>query len=481
VGLVGVYNQQQTQNGGDAYPRRLMGYAGRVTYGYADKYLAEFSLGYNGSENFAKGYRFGTFPAGSIGYIITGESFMDSLKDYIPYLKIRASMGLIGNDKSSQSRFLYMGQYGVSSNKPDVAGSGAGFSFGTTNPTGTGGIAETRTQNNFLTWETSLKRNIGIDGHLFRNELLSFSVDIFDEKRKDILMSATNVVQTAGLSSAYGNIGSVNSYGYEVEVIHRNKIQKVQYSIKANASFARNNIDYYGEPAAKPAWLKQEGYSIGRVRGYQVVGFFQNEEEINEMYNPADPDHPTIPLHTQGRIVPGDLRFEDVDKNGIINTDDMKAIGYSTIPEITYAVTPTISWNNFELTAMFQGATNVSTIPEYYEFMAFQHNYWTPENTRPSSPSLHMNVSHGNRQPNSFIMQNASYLRLKNANFSYNIPQSICKKLHAKKVLVYISGTNLHTWTKLFNWDPEENTGGNSGNRKYPIQKVYNIGININF
>lgn len=472
-----VYNQQKTTSGYEI-PSALMGYAGRIEYGYADRYLAEFSIGYNGSENFAPGHRFGLFPSGSLGYVISEEPFLRKIKSFIPYLKVRGSVGLVGNDKG-QDRFLYMG---VFENVGIKGGGGTpNFGFGTTNPTTSGGIIEKRAGNENLTWETALKSNIGIEGRLIKNDLLSFSVDFFKEHRKNILMQLNSVPTIAGVSAPYANVGETKNWGYEVELSHRNKIGDWSYYIKGNYSFARNKVIFKDDPEGKPYYQKEAGYRINQFRGYEVLGFFQNEEEIR-----TSPDQTTL----GGPIIPGDLKYRDVNEDDIINEEDKVPIGYSRIPEIMYSVNPGISWKGIEISAMFQGAANASIFfagNAGFEFggaagggqvSKTHQDYWTPDNQDASYPSLHKVAKHSNKNINSFHLKSGNYLRLKTVTISYTFPQRICKKMHMSGLKVYLNGNNLYTWSKIDNFDPEV---VNESGDVYPQQSVYNLGVNINF
>lgn len=477
VNSVLVYNQQKTTSG-SAIPSALMGYAARVEYGYADRYLAEVSVGYNGSENFAPGHRFGVFPSGSLGYVISEEPFMKNAKKFLPYLKIRGSVGLVGNDKG-QARFLYLGQYDKVNQGSQ--GGNPSFGFGTTSPSTIGGIKETRAGNENLTWETALKSNVGIEGRLFKDNLLSFSVDFFKEHRKNILMQLNSVPTIIGVAAPYANVGETKNWGYEVDLTHRNKIGNVGYYVKGNYSFARNKVIYKDDPVNKPDYQKEAGYRIGQYRGYEVLGFFQSEEEIKH-----SPDQSTL----GGPIIPGDLKYRDVNGDNMITEEDKVPIGFARIPEIMYAVTPGITWKGFEISAMFQGAANASlffTGNAGFEFgggagggqvSKTHQNYWTPDNPNPSYPSLHKNAKHSNKNINSFHLKSGNYLRLKNVSVAYSFPSKICKKMHMEALKIYLNASNLCTWSKIDNFDPEM---VNESGDVYPQQSVYNLGININF
>lgn len=471
-----VYNQQNDQYG-SSKPYVLKGYAARFEYDYNRKYLAEVNLGYNGSENFAPGHQYGFFPAFSGGYVITEEDFMQDFLWAVSLFKIRGSIGMVGNDKIGGSRFLWQGMYNqVSPVNPNLQY----FGFGTTNPTSLGGIYESRSENLLLTWETATKRNIGFDARFFKNNLLDITVDLFNEDRKDILMQARSLLNTTGISSPQYNIGAVKNSGYEIEVSHRNKVGQINYAIKTNYSFARNVIVNYDDPAGTPSYQKYEGYKINQFRGYEVLGYFTSTEEIQNSPNQ---------LTLGGPIIPGDLKYRDINGDNQIDERDKTPIGFSRLPEIFYSLSPEISWKGISLSAMIQGAGNSSvffTSNAGFEFggaagggqvTKIHQDYWTAENTDAAYPSLHLNPQHSNKNLNSFHLKKGDYLRLRNVQISYSLPASFCKKFQIADATLSISGNNIVTWSYIDGFDPE--TVEASG-EVYPQQRIFNMGVNIN-
>ena len=332
-----------------------------------------------------------------------------------------------------------------------------------------------------MTWETALKGNIGLEARLFSNDLLSFTVDVFKEHRKDILLQGRSTPQIIGLSSPYLNVGEVKNWGYEFELSHRHHIGKVDYYIRGNYSFARNEVINYDDPAGTPDYQKIAGFRIDQFRGYQVLGFFQNAEDIK-----SSPDQTTL----GGPIIPGDLKYWDRNGDGSLTDADKVAIGYSRIPEIMYSITPGIIWKGLEISVQFQGAAHASVLfagNAGYEFgggagggqvSEVHKNYWTPDNPNTAYPSLHMAAKHSNKNINSFHLKSADYIRLKNVQITYSFPSKIYRKLGMTGLKAYLNGSNLYTWSKIDNFDPE--TVNNSG-EVYPQQSVYNFGVNINF
>ncbi len=331
-----------------------------------------------------------------------------------------------------------------------------------------------------MTWETSLKQNIGIDTRLFRDNLFSLSVDVFREHRKDILMSARSLLNTTGIPSPQYNIGEVKNQGYEIAVSHRNTVGQIGYALQANYSFARNKIIDYDDPSGTPEYQKYQGYRIGQFRGYEVLGFFESETDIQN-----SPDQSTL----GGPIIPGDLKYRDVNKDGQIDDRDKTPIGYSKVPEVVYSVSPEISWKGFTLSAMLQGAANASvffTSNAGFEFggaagggqvSKIHQDYWTEDNRDATYPSLHLNPQHSNKNLNSFHLKSGNYLRLRNLQLTYALPPEWCKRLNLSGMSFSLSGNNLKTWSQIENFDPE--TVKENG-EVYPQQSVYSFGVNIN-
>lgn len=472
-----VYNQHNNQEG-VAKPFVLKGYAGRVEYEYNQRYLAEINLGYNGSENFAPGHQYGLFPAFSGGYIISEEAFMNDLSNIIDFLKIRGSVGLVGNDRIGGARFLWQGMYNqVAPVNPNLQY----FGFGTSNPSSLGGIYEARSENLLLTWETALKRNIGFDLYLFKNNLLNLSVDFFKENRKDILMQARSLLYTTGIPSPQYNMGAVANWGYEIDATHRHKIGEVSYSLNLKYNFARNKILDYDDPQGTPSWQKYEGYRIGQFRGYQTLGFFVSQEDIEN-----SPNQMTL----GGPIIPGDLKYLDVNHDNQIDERDKIPIGFSNVPEIFYSISPEISWKGFTLSAMLQGAANASvffTSNAGFEFggaagggqvTKTHQDYWTPNNPNATYPALHLNPQHSNKNLNSFHLKSGNYIKIRNFQLSYAIPKSVCERIQISNAVVSFSGNNVKTWSHIDNFDPE--TVESSG-EVYPQQRLFSLGLNVNF
>lgn len=470
----------QEGSGFDAAPRASQGVVTRLTYNFDRKYFAEFNAAYNGSENFAPGYQYGFFPAFSAGWTLSNEKFMDKIT-WINNLKIRGSYGIVGNDKLN-NRFLFLDNYSVSTsgsyNSWTRPGNNVQFGLPTSLVT-YNVVVPTSFGNPLVTWEKGIKRNIGFEATLF-NKKLDLVVDIFDETRKDILTERASGLLMYGQKYPAFNIGEVYNKGYEIEAKYRGNVGMFDYSLNAQLSFARNKIINRDEPQGMPAYLKQQGKPVGQFFGYVTDGFYGSAEDIKNS-----------PVNNLGTPTPGDLKFKDINGDGRIDSDDMTAIGYSRTPEYIYSFAPTLSYKGFTLSVLFQGVANVSSdviLSEQNNGMQmYEHmlGRWTPENAANATwPALH---NRGNTyisyKLNDYILQDASYLKLRNVELSWNMPQKIVKSLRLSGLRVYVSGQNLITWTKFKMYvDPENINLSNTDFSKqslYPSSRIYNFGFNV--
>lgn len=470
-----LYNQNDYRFKADL-AKRYQGLVGRVTYGYDDRYLAEVNCGYNGSENFIEGKRFGFFPSFSAGWRISNEAFMKGTSHWLNNLKLRASYGQVGNDvykvDGVQQRFLY---------EPIWAQLANAYRFGTGNKVT--GIYESQYPNYAVTWERAHKYNAGLEFTLW-NGLLSGNLDMFYEKRKDILTPYLTRPQWVGVRMAAGNLGETKNAGYEIELKHHNRIGKdFTYNAAFTYSHARNEILSKDEPTFKTAYRKQEGHPINQYFGLVAEGFITS----------ADLANPDFPVSTFGTPKVGDLKYRDMNKDGFIDERDETFIGYSDIPENTYSLALGCDYKGWGLNVMFQGVSHVSRYYDSEAMFAFvnggkvkKHHLqrWNPEVSEAENlasakyPLLHYD-SYGNhnQRRNSFFLKNGSFLRLKNIELSYSLPQAWIKKAAMSECRLYINASNLITWDHLDDLcDPESN-----GSNRYPIMKAVNLGVNIKF
>jgi TonB-linked SusC/RagA family outer membrane protein len=469
-----LYNQNDYRYNSEL-AKRYQGLVGRVTYGYDDRYLAEFNAGYNGSENFLKGKRFGFFPAVSVGWRISKEEFMASTQEWLNNLKVRASYGEVGNDiytvNGTSQRFLYQEKWSQISND---------YYFGSSGKTG---IYETQYPNLGVTWERAHKYNLGLEFGLW-NGLLNGNIDVFYEKRNDILTAYLTRPQWVGVALAAGNLGETKNSGYELELKHNKRINKdLSYNVGLTYSHARNEIISMDEPEQKTAYRKREGNPISQYFGLIADGFVTQ----------ADLNNPDLPVSTFGTVKVGDLKYKDMNGDGFIDDRDETRIGYSDIPENTYALSLGLNYKGWGFSVMFQGVDHVSRYYDAEAMYAFvnggkvkEHHLgrWNPEQSEAYNlqhatyPLLHYdNYGDHNQRTNSFFLKNGSFVRLKNIELSYTLPQNWSKFAGMSDCRFYVNANNLITWDHLDGLtDPESN-----GSNRYPIMKTVNFGVNIKF
>ena len=472
-----LYSQKKQWYHSLSYPGIPLGYQDlvtRLTYNYMQKYLIEFNMGRNGSENFPKNNRFGWFPALSVGWVVTSEPYVKKLisDQLLSYLKLRVSYGEVGNDKMGTSRFMYYpGEY--------LSGGGAIFGEDAVSKTG---FTEGKMGNPDVTWEKSFKQNYGLEMKFLKDKL-TFNADYFFENRSNILTarSTTPTHVAAVLQDAY-NIGIVENKGYELEAGWSSNIGKVNYWLKGNYSFARNKVVFKDEAmnAAYP-YLNRTGRRVGEIFGYQFMGFFNNQKEIDEW--------PQQFAKTQR---PGDVRYADINGDGVVDENDQTPIANPAFPEINYGFSGGFSYKGFDFSVLFQGAGKFSMsvgsemllpFSAYGSAMDYIQNRWyagSPDNNANATiPRLTLNYADMSNYFNSSLwIKDASYLRLRNLEVGYKLQNSILKKVGVSSFRIFLSGQNLFTWDKLKFLDPENQA---SQSMAYPQLKVFNIGCNIQF
>ena len=462
-------------------PFASQGLVGRFTYNYDGKYFAELNGAYNGSENFAPDRRYGFFPALSAAWTISKESFMKQLS-WINLLKVRGSYGKIGFDQIGGARFLYLDAYTQNSSLLQF-GLPTSIQFGYPNSASTyQAIIHSSIGNPAITWETSLKRDIGVESSFF-NSFLSVNFDLFDEDRTNILLNRQSGLATYGEAYPMLNLGEVYNHGFEVEVkIRSNPSKDFEYSITTQVSFARNRIVSVDEPSGQPDYQKSAGHRIGQYFGYLTDGFYSSQQDINN----STPNK-------LGKPIPGDLKFVDFNNDGVIDTNDRVPIGYSNVPEYNGSIEGIVSWKKLSLTVMLQGVTNVSSDIQFDQrALSANQMYtnmlgrWTPATAATATwPALQPAVG-GNFMSyatNDFLLTDGSYLKIRNVQLSYQLPTNFLKIMGISGMRVYLSGQNLFTWTKVLYMDPENIglTAPQGPTNVYPDSRVYNLGLNVEF
>lgn len=472
------YNSLQKPGSGDntSYgdiPQIYQGAVARFNYDYDGRYLLELNMGYNGSNRFDKSHRYQLFPAASIGWIATNEEFLKESK-ILSLLKVRGSIGQVGNDNFGNNfDYYYAATY---------AG-GDDYNFGITPNGGGGGLLEGRAGNPNVGWEVATKANVGVETSWF-NSQLTLNADIFYEHRTDILRTSSRINMVSGITAfAPSNIMAVDNKGFEVELGWRSKINKLDYWVRGNMAFARNEIIEMSEQNRAYDYLRNTGQSVGQKFLYIADGLYNSWEEIA-----AGPEQ-------FGTLQPGDIRYRDINADGVINDNDIVPYGYSDIPEITGSVRLGISWKGLDVNLMLQGATH-STLTTSGEIAYEFSNYasalkdkhlgrWTPETQ--NSATYHRITSSSATVDNNFIngkssfySYDSSYLRLKSVEVGYTFPKKLFKGTPISSLRVYVNGFNLYTWDHIKLLDPEMDPNKSSGSF-YPQQRVYNGGINVVF
>lgn len=494
VGALLLYNQSKTYYPWDSdnsiyqgIPKGYVGLVGRVTYDYDTRYMVDFNIGYNGSENFAEGKRYGTFPSFSVGWIPSSEKFWEPIKKYIGYLKIRGSWGKVGNDNTNGARFLYLpGAWqfytGTMTSNPDARGA----NFGTSG-TWLQAVKELTAGNPNVTWETASKFNVGVDA-AFINDRLTVNFDMFWEDRKDILVSNGSLLPAVtSLPSSYVNEGRVKNHGYELTLKWADQIGDFRYQISPSIAFARNKVIEMLEVPPMYDYLSRTGLPVGQPFGYELFEFFNEgtAQRYKEAYG-VDMPNQNIELKY------GDAVFVDLNGDGIVDQNDQKPLGYTDNPEITWSINASLNWKGLDFSMLWIGADNVSRSLNGYFRDQFgstntsalvqwvAENSWTEDNPDAILPRISFNNrTHNNRDSRAWMI-NAKYVRLKNVEIGYTINKPKLVPL-LNYVRFYVSGQNLLTFADFKGNDPEAPGTGLDLGMRYPMTRVYNFGVQVNF
>ena len=456
-----------------ALPYRHQGIAGRITYSYDNRYFIEGNFGYNGSENFSPGKRFGFFPSVAAGYVISNEKFFEPVRGVIDLLKIKASYGIVGNDKigtgDNVRRFIYNG----------TVNSGGSYYFGT-RPHSSSSIQMGDWPNPNVGWEEAHKLNVGIDLSLFSK--LKISADYFKEKREGIFLQRQSIPVYVGLSTQpWVNIGKMRNSGVDASLEYHQTIgQDLHLTVRGNFTYARNMIVDQDQPDYKYLYMNRTGQARYQTFGLVAAGLFRDQADIDAW-----------PKQSFGDVEPGDIKYLDLNGDGVVDSYDVKPIGYTSIPEIVYGFGFSLQWKAFDFSAFFQGVGHVSFSTLTDQTLGFNarnsreanlfsdvyDNYWTPERLDAKYPRLYIGTNNNNNQTSTFWMANGRYMRLKNLEIGYTLPKRISQKMAMQNMRVYLSGVNLFTFSPFKLWDPDLQTGATN----YPNNRIINIGLTIGF
>lgn len=486
--LVFTASESLTANAGSlqlSLPSRNAGLAGRFTYGYDKRYFVEYNFGYNGSERFHKSHRWGFFPSAGLAWMMSNEKWFKPLTKVVSNLKLRYSYGLVGNDNigSSSNRFYYLSEMSMNN-------SGLGASFGETGNVSYNGIGVVRYANEAITWEKSYKSNYALELGLFKK--LDIIAEYFTEHRTDIFMQRADIPNTMGLQAAvYGNIGQARSKGIDIQADYKQAwASGLWASARANFTYSTGKYDVYEEPTYPESYRQHAGRSIRQTWGYIAERLFIDDEDAAN-----SPSQAAFGSQYGG----GDIKYTDVNGDGVITNADMVPIGYPTSPEIIYGFGVSLGHKGFDVSVFFQGlgresfwidATSAySTKYNKYGTAPFVNNgqllkaysdsHWSEDNRDIYAlyPRYSAYENHNNTQVSTWWMRDGSFVRLKQMEFGYTLPQKLTNKIHIDNLRVYFQGNNLLCWSKFKLWDPE--LAGEGFN--YPIQRTFNIGVNVTF
>lgn len=450
-------------------PYRFQGLAGRFTYGFSNKYFAELNFGYNGSENFYPDKRYGFFPSAGLGWVVSEEKFFAPVKDYVQLFKVRFSHGLVGNSNIDGRRFAYLAT---------VASTGD-YNFGKNMDQKFTGkeIGEYAVD---VQWETSRKTNLGFDVQVL-DESLSLQVDLFKEYRSGIFLRRKSLPGYIGMINApYGNIGIIDNKGIDASVTYNRRFGELSVQLLGNFTYNKNTVVENDDPAWKYPWLERKGYKVDQRFGYIALGLFESDADVKNS-----------PRQT-GDVRAGDIKYKDINGDGVIDSYDQVPIGYGDIPEIIYGFGFTVGYKSLSLSALFQGAAHVDALLSGEGTMPFQQGLargnlfsnitdrWTEDNPRQDAfyPRLMAGSLNDNYAASTWWVKRSDYLRLKTLQLNYSLPQRWLKHIGFKSSSIFLQGVNLLTFSPFKMWDVEV---GNGRGAAYSSTKSYTVGIAVNF
>ena len=487
-----VYTVREGKSGNEntlqkSLPTRNLGLAGRFTYGFSDRYFAEFNFGYNGSERFDKSHRWGFFPSGCLGWVVSNEKFWADkpISKVVNMLKLKGSYGLVGNDNISNNdnRFFYLSEVNMNN-------SGRGMNFGTNFDEGYNGISISRYANPKIGWEISHKMNVGFELKLFND--LEIQAEYFKERRTNILQERADIPSLMGFQAPIrANIGEAKGQGVDISLDYSHIFNKNLWTtIRGNFTYASSEFSEYEEPdySATP-WRSKIGSKLSQTYGYIAERLFVDDEDVANS-----------PKQQFGEYTAGDIKYKDINRDGIIDEQDIVPIGYPTTPEIIYGFGFSVGYKAFDFNCFFQGSARssffisplrITPFAQPYDpdnelggkqannalLQVIADNHWSESNQNMYAfwPRLSDTAISNNNQSSTWWLRDGTFLRMKSAEIGYTLPKRLTSKAKLENLRIYVSGTNLFNISKFKIWDTEM---GNNG-LGYPVQRVFNVGIQL--
>ena len=488
VGILREYLDGNAQELQLSLPSRNLGLSGRFTYNYDSRYFAEFNFGYNGSERFSKNNRFGFFPSVGVGWVISNEGFWNW--EHVSRLKLRGSYGVVGNDAigSRRDRFFYLSNVNLIDNN-------RGAQFGTNFDYSRPGVSISRYENRNITWETAYKLNLGLEIGLFQ-DAVQLQAELFNERRTNILQTRTDIPTLVGLQAPVrANIGEARSGGVDLSLdVNHYFSQDLWVSMRGNYTYTTSEFTAFEEPdyaGFGTPWLSRIGQPLNQSYGLIAERLFIDEEDVINS-----------PRQDFGEVMGGDIKYRDINQDGVISSLDLVPIGESTQPEVSYGIGISMGYKKFDISAFFQGLDRLSFFmnsrqlspfadtdnnsdylpnlrAENQILKAFADSHWSEANRDlyATWPRLSVNPISNNLQTNTWFLRDGAFIRLKQVEIGYNLQGGDNNPLGLDNVRIYVNGTNLIHWSKFKLWDPELRGNGMG----YPLQRVVNLGVQVNF
>jgi TonB-linked SusC/RagA family outer membrane protein len=475
----------------EALPKRYQGISSRLTYGYRNTYMVDFNFGYTGSENFEKGRQFGFFPSIAVGWVPTSYAWISEQMPWLNYFKIRGSYGSVGSDRIADFRFPFM----------TIVGENQSVGWGST----LNGVTELQFGANNLLWEKSLKSDMGIEGNFLDNRL-TFVVDFFNDKRENIFQRRENIPGYVGLiysARPYGNVGSMRNFGSDGNISYTHVINdEWNITVRGNYTYSTNEIINWEEPPTRYPYQPLNGYPLGAIKGYIATGLFADEDDIA---------YSAVQSFGGFKVMPGDIKYKDINGDGVINTDDRVFLSDSSFPKLMYGFGGELQYKSFTLGILFKGTGKTDIYHVGYDgngpgYMPFNNgrignvltmvndpaNRWIPmdyavangidpalaENPNARFPRLSYGYNANNSQLSTHWRNDARYLRLQEITVNYNLKANFLRRFGLSSADIQFVGNNLYIWDKIKDWDPEQ---GNKNGRAYPIPSRYAMQLYLNF